>query len=311
MASAANSPSPVGTRQGLSFLASLSDDIIKLVDAVRPSVVQVLVHQRGAGAGVVWDTDGGVITNHHVVGDVDEVEVRFSDGRSAPAKVARRQPAADLALLQIPAGGLEPATVGDSAQLRVGELVFAIGHPWGLRDVVTAGIVSGTGDVEMRWNGRSVELIRSDVRLAPGNSGGPLIDASGRVIGINSMILGGDLSVAVPSTVVQKWLASAGVPRPFLGLELRPVELRSHSRRGPARAAGLMVSGIRPHGPAEQAGLLLGDVLVGLDGAPLPHPSALSDALTGREPGEVALLDVVRGGIVQRVDLRLGAAQPA
>lgn len=174
--------------------------------------MQVLVHDRGAGAGVVWDADGRIITNHHVVADADQVRVHLNDGRKLVAEVVRREPAADLALLQVPAGGLTPAAVGDSGELRIGELVFAIGHPWGLRDVVTAGIVSGTGQVEMRWIDRSVELIRSDVRLAPGNSGGPLIDSTGSVVGINSMILGGDLSVAVPSAIIRRWLAAGQRP---------------------------------------------------------------------------------------------------
>jgi serine protease Do len=190
------------------FLSGSAD----LVEAVRPSIVQVLVHRRGAGAGVIWDAAGSIVTNHHVVADAEQVQVLLGDGRSVTAAVVRREPSSDLALLRIPAGGLSAAIIRGSSDLRVGELVFAIGHPWGLRDVVTAGIVSGTGEVEVRWGGRRVELIRSDVRLAPGNSGGPLIDAAGRVIGINSMILGGDLSVAIPSTVVQRWLVSESVP---------------------------------------------------------------------------------------------------
>ena len=193
-------------------LIGASEPIVEVIERVRPSVVQVRVHGRGAGAGVVWDSDGGVITNHHVVADARTVEILLADGRLVRGEVSRVHPAADLALLQVPAGGLQPAQVGDSAALRVGELVFAIGHPWGQRGVVTAGIVSGTGEVQSRWGGRSVELIRSDVGLAPGNSGGPLIDAAGRVVGINSMIWGGDLSVAIPSDVVQRWLAQRLIP---------------------------------------------------------------------------------------------------
>jgi len=191
----------------------VSAAIADLVARIKPSVVQVRVHGRGVGAGVVWDAAGGVVTNHHVVGDVaGPVEVRLNDGRSLPARLVRRWRSADLALLQVPGGGLQPASAGDSANLRVGQLVLAIGHPWGQPDVVTAGIISGLGEARLPWGGRAVDYIRSDVRLAPGNSGGPLIDAAGRVVGINSMIWGGDLAVAIPVGVVQRWLARSRAP---------------------------------------------------------------------------------------------------
>jgi serine protease Do len=184
--------------------------ISELVQRSLPSVVQVRVHGRGAGTGVIWDSDGGVITNYHVAGKVGgPIEVLLADGRKLSARIVRGQPAADLALLEIPAGGLAPARVGDSARLRVGELVFAIGHPWGWRTVITAGIVSGIGEVAVQWGGLPAAYIRSDVQLAPGFSGGPLINAAGQVIGVNAMIMGGDLSVAIPSQTVQRWLASA------------------------------------------------------------------------------------------------------
>ena len=200
---------------GVSLLASadISEAIADLVARVKPSVVQIRVHGRGVGAGVVWDAGGAIVTNHHVVGDVGgPVEVRLGDGRRLPARLVRRWRAADLALLQVPAGGLQPASAGDSAGLRVGQLVLAIGHPWGQPDVVTAGIISGLGEAKSPWNGRTVDYIRSDVRLAPGNSGGPLIDAAGRVVGINSMIWGGDMAVAIPAGVVQRWLARGRSP---------------------------------------------------------------------------------------------------
>ncbi len=302
MASAAEPIAPYALPSGL---AGLSQDIVELVEQVQPSVVQIRVHGRGVGAGVVWDTDGGIVTNFHVVGEhCGPIQVVLSDGRSVAAEVARQQPNADLAMLEVPAGGLHPASVGDSNGLRVGQLVFAIGHPWGQPGVVTAGIVSATGEVPVRWGARPAEYIRSDVRLAPGNSGGPLIDAAGRVVGINSMIFGGDLSVAIPSRIVQRWLATSPVPAAFLGIQLRPVELRSQR----ARAAGLLISGLRTGGPAERAGLLLGDVLVGCDGTPIAAPESLAAALASHRPGDLAVLDVVRAGAVQRLDVMLGEA---
>ena len=315
MASAAEVATPLPPRwkrqgEGATSRAlhGVSDEISALIARVGPSVVQVRVHGRGAGAGVVWDSDGDVLTNHHVVGqEAGPVEVVLQDGRVLRAEIARRHPTADLALLQVPAGGLQPAEAGDSDTLRVGELVFAIGHPWGHRDVVTAGIVTATGELQVSWGSRPIACIRSDVQLAPGNSGGPLLNAAGQVVGINSMILGGDLSVAIPSGAVRRWLARGRIPRAFLGAELRPVELQS--RR--ARASGLLISGLRQDGPAERAGLLLGDILVGFDGSALPGPEALAEALAGRQPGEVAPLDVVRAGTVQRLQVTLGAPDSA
>ncbi|HVA24976.1 MAG TPA: trypsin-like peptidase domain-containing protein [Chloroflexota bacterium] len=305
MASAASIPLPPRLER---LGGGASNAIAYLIQQVRPSVVQIQVHGRGVGAGVIWDSDGGIVTNRHVVGEAEgPLQVLLGDGRTMAAQVVRRHPAADLALLQIPAGGLQPASAGDSEALRVGQLVFAIGHPWGQPDVVTAGIVSGAGDTPARWGGRPVDYIRSDVRLAPGNSGGPLIDAAGQVVGINSMIWGGDLSAAIPSHVVQRWLARGQAPPAFLGVELRPVELRTQRDR----SAGLLVSGLRADGPAERAGLLLGDVVVGVDGEPVPEPEALAEALAARQPGETAVLEVVRAGAIQRLEVALGAAARA
>lgn len=137
----------------------------------------------------------------------------FADGRVFDAAVAARDSALDLALLTIRAGGLQPIARGDSARARVGELVFAIGHPWGQPGVVTAGIISGLGALPLAGvpgrGGRTAHYIRTDVRLAPGNSGGPLLDAAGGAIGVNAMIFGGDLAVAIPIHVASAWLDSA------------------------------------------------------------------------------------------------------
>jgi serine protease Do len=286
----------------------ISQAIGAALDEARASVVQIRVHGRGVGAGVVWDADGGIITNQHVVGATESaVQVLLADGRKLQAQVVRRHRSADLALLQVPAGGLQPATAGDSRGLRVGQLVFAIGHPWGQPDVVTAGIVSGIGEPLSDRGGGSAEFIRSDVHLAPGNSGGPLIDAAGQVVGINSMIVGGDLSMAIPIHAVERWLARGHVPRPFLGVELRPVELRG-SR---AREAGLLIAGLRADGPAERAGLLLGDVVIGVDDHSVPEPESMAEALAAHGPGDTAVLQVVRAGAVQHLQVSLGALESA
>jgi serine protease Do len=146
-----------------------------------------------------------VVTNNHVISG-RQARVGLPDGREFPARVIAQDAEVDLALLQIEMKDVPPALVADSHGLRVGQWVMALGHPWGQRNWVTAGLVSGLGSVQTRDRQRQVDIIRTDVRLAPGNSGGPLINASGGVVGINTMIVGGDLGVAVPSHVVNAFV---------------------------------------------------------------------------------------------------------
>jgi serine protease Do len=172
----------------------------------RLGIVRVHGHGPAGASGVVWRADA-VVTNHHVVaGTGRALRVLGADGRVHAARVLGASRALDLALLGVAGLDLPPATIGRSARLRVGELVFAVGHPWGQPWVVTAGVVSGLGPTRVPGRGSSVDAIRSDVRLAPGNSGGPLLDARGDVVGLNAMVVGGDLALAIPSDVVQRWL---------------------------------------------------------------------------------------------------------
>src|SRR5262249_13601735 len=157
-----------------------------------------------------WRPDA-VVTNHHVIVNARQaLRVVDVDGRAHAARVLEASRRLDLAVLEVPGAELVPATIGRSAGLRVGELVFAIGHPWGQPWVVTAGVVSGLGAVAVPGRREPGSYIRSDVRLAPGNSGGALLDARGAVVGLNAMVIGGDLSIAIPSDVVRQWLGERG-----------------------------------------------------------------------------------------------------
>jgi serine protease Do len=150
-----------------------------------------------------------VVTNLHVVaGARRALRVVSADGRTRIARVLDTSGRLDLALLEVPGADLVPAPIGRSARLRIGELVFAVGHPWGQPWVVTAGVVSGLGALSVSGDAAQGSYIRSDVRLAPGNSGGPLLDARGEVVGLNAMVIGGDLAVAIPSDVVGRWLGA-------------------------------------------------------------------------------------------------------
>lgn len=259
-------------------------------------VVQVRGRGRGHGSGIIWRDGASALTNYHVVAGAEGgLEVVTLAGRAYPAQLIAGNPRLDLALLAVEGGDLSPAPVGDSAALRVGELVFALGDPWGQRGVITAGIVSGLGEIPTPRGEQAASYIRSDVRLAPGNSGGPLLSARGEVVGINAMIFGGDLSIAIPAHVAAAWLAHLPGRPAKLGLGVQPAELPKGLAH-PGQASGLLVAAVAAGGPAALAGLLVGDLLIALDGEPLPRSEALIDALSRRSPGDAARLEIARGG---------------
>lgn len=292
-------------------LPGFSDIMVAMVEKMQPSVVQVQNQGRGIGAGVIWEATGTIITNHHVVAEErGPVSILLTDGREFEATVAGRNPTLDLALLKVPARDLPQATVANSSRLRVGELVFAIGHPWGRRGVVTAGIISGLGEVRAPGGRRSSQYIRSDVRLAPGNSGGPLLNAAGEVIGINAMIFGGDLSVAIPGYVVKEWVAtldSSGQAQRSvkLGVGVQPVEVRTEKPGDPVqKVAGLLVVTVQPNGLAARNKLLVGDILVEAGGQPLTEVSDLQAGLSHAD-GKLKVR-LMRAGAFHQLDIKLG-----
>jgi serine protease Do len=274
-----------------------------LAERARRSVVHLHGSGRGVGTGVVWQSGGVILTNDHVVvGTGGRLRMQTLDGRDLPVKVAARNPDLDLALLHTSADDLPPVSVGDSSRLRVGELVFAIGHPWGQPWVVTAGIVSGLGEAETR-NWQRVAFIRSDVRLAPGNSGGPLLDARGRVIGINAMVFGGDLAVAIASHVVERWLNDSQGRRARLGVGVQSLPLPEGVLNG--RSRGLLVVSLDPGSPAEQAGILVGDLLLHANTVLLEQPEDLHRAL--QHTDGTLRLRLLRAGNIRVIDVTPGA----
>jgi serine protease Do len=239
----------------------------EVAERLRRSAVQVFSEgrERGAGTGVVWSADGLVITNAHVTRST-EPAVELSDGTRMPARITSIDPRRDLAALRIPASALHAAAAGDSAAVRPGELVLAIGNPMGFAGALTTGVVHSVGPIP--GMGRR-SWIRTTARLAPGNSGGPLADAEGRVIGINTAIING-LGLAVPAGDVLEFLRRGARPR--LGVTLRPVAY-DQSR------LGLLVLEVESGGVAEAASLRIGDILTGVNGRALDSLDALSDAI--------------------------------
>lgn len=289
-------------------LAGAADELAAVVAQVRDSVVMVRSGRQGSGSGVIWRADGIVMTNHHVVARRDRATVVLNDNCELTARVIARDPVLDLAALKVDAIGLPVAVVGASQSLRIGELVLAIGNPWGQRNVVTAGIVSGVGAIETAWRRGKAEYIRSDVGLAPGNSGGALIDARGTVVGINAMIFGGDLGVAIPSHIANQFLAVAEGKRPVLGVGVQPVELPETFQSSAQRSEGLLVVAVEPDGSADRAGLYIGDVLLDVNDTSLPDPHTLAYALAQYALGEQIVVRYLRGGALRTSAVELGAA---
>jgi serine protease Do len=277
---------------------------VRMIENVQRSVVQVRSSGLGIGAGVIWPGDGLVLTNHHVISGRrrrGNLRVALHDGRTLDADVVKSGRNLDLALLRLEGdyGDLPAAPVGDSEALRVGELVYAIGHPWGSVGAVSAGIVGGVGELRGPGRNSSVRYVRSDVALAPGNSGGPLLNARGEVVAINAMIFG-LMALSIPSNAAQAWVA--GERRPRLGIGVLPVEVPVYLRRE-AGPAGLVIAGLETGGAADRAGLLVGDVLLAIAGKPLGEAGTLLETVA--HAGDVVSLRVMRGGKIMVMEVRL------
>src|SRR5438067_8336366 len=239
---------------------SLSDDLAAVAARLRRSTVLVRGRGRGAGSGVIWSSRGPIVTNAHVA-QGPRSSVGLSDGRSLEAVVTARDPYRDLAALAVDAQNLPAADVADSDRLRVGDLALAVGNPLGMIGALATGIIHATGATGARNGPGQQRWIQADVRLAPGNSGGPLADARGRVIGINSMVAGG-LALAIPSNAVTQFL-SAGSLDGWLGVTVHPARIPRSGRR--VEALGLVLLEVEPGSPAALASLLPGDILLGTE----------------------------------------------
>src|SRR5688500_5981565 len=264
---------------------ALSEAIADIAAEIKPSVV--IVGQGGShGAGVVWRSDGIVVTNRHVIRD-DRVDVILDDGRKFTGIVAARHPDRDLAVVKVAADDLPAARLGDSSTVRPGQIAIAVGHPPGLRSAATAGIIVAAGQAATLEGPRTGDWLQTDVTLRPGNSGGPLVDAHGRVVGINTMV-SGDLSLAVPSQAVERFVAlGGGAPgrvHGYLGVSGTVVQLRR-----PDYPLGFLLTEIAEGTPADRAGLIVGDVVVQVGEV----------VVTDQESLPAALLRLVPGGAVE------------
>ena len=271
---------------------------------------------RGAGSGFIVSADGYILTNAHVVADADEVTVRLTDRREFAAKVIGFDPRTDVAVIKIDAKDLPTVRIGDPAQLRPGEWVLAIGSPFGLDNSATAGIVSATSRAV---GGESyVPFIQTDVAVNPGNSGGPLFNLRGEVIGMNSMIFsrtGGymGLSFAIPIDVandVREQLIKTGrVVRGRIGVAVQDVNAQLAQSFGLDRPRGALVSAVEEDSPAASAGVKAGDVIVGVNDHEIDRVGELPTEIARMKPGSKAELRVWRDGKERTIDVRVDEMQ--
>jgi serine protease Do len=271
----------------------------ELAKTMSRATVELSVNNRGGGCGIVWDR-GVIVTNAHVVGSARRARVKLHDGATVPGEVMFRDEQRDLAEVRFdaPSAGLEAAAIGNAGDLRVGDIVAAFGAPLGIAGALTLGIVHRK---PVDADGRIHRWIEADVRLAPGNSGGPLMDARGRVVGVNSMIAYG-LALAVPSESVVRFLRLQG-ERAWIGITAEMVRL-DRAEGG----LGLLIVETTPGGPAARAGITAGDVIVGVDGRPFDRPGMLERELGDREPGATLRVTVSRGGAMQELVVTTGSS---
>jgi len=292
----------------MTALPSLSNELAAAVEQAAGSVVAVNARPRLPSTGVHW-RPGIIVTADHTVQSVEDLTVSDREGRTMAATLVGRDPGTDLAVLRIQDTDLATVGLGNSDSLKVGHIVLAVGY--GPR--ASWGIVSAVGGRWRTWRGGEIDqLLRLDLTLYPGFSGGPLVDALGQVVGINTSGLSQRLELAIPASTVTRvadeLIEKGHVTRAFLGVGLQPVSLPETARRALAGAPeiGMIVVRVQPEGPAAQAGLLLGDVLVSLDGIHVASTEAVLDAVAARRVGATVSATILRAGTPTDVNITLG-----
>ena len=303
------------------LLDAYSRAVTGAVDRISPSVVNIEVHQssgrtrsgeprerRGGGSGFVFTPDGLILTNSHVVHDARRIEITLADGRRMPASAIGDDPASDLAVIRIDQTradepGLTAAGLGDSQQLRVGQLVVAIGNPYGFQSTVTAGVVSALGRSLRSYSGRLIDdVIQTDAALNPGNSGGPLVDSAGRVVGVNTATIlpaqGICFAIGINTAkfVVSRLLRDGRLRRSYIGVSAQtlPIHRRVVRFYDLPKETGVVVLSVEEKSPARRAGVREGDVIVALEGHPVAGVDDLHRVLTDVRVGVSCSLTVLR-----------------
>jgi len=270
--------------------------------------------QRGLGSGVIVNPNGVILTNNHVVGDADKIKVTLYDGREFKAEVKGKDPKTDLAVIKIKGRSLPYAKLGDSDKIKVGEIVLAIGNPFGLKSTVTQGIVSAKGRSDVGI-ATYENFIQTDAAINPGNSGGPLVNLKGEVIGINTAIFtrsGGYMGVgfAIPinmaKSVMKQLLEKGRVVRGWLGIIIQPLTQELAESFGIKGKKGVLVGDVIKGSPAEEAGLKRGDVIVEFAGKKVDTPSSLQEKVASTPPGTLAKITILRERKYKTLEVKIG-----
>lgn len=292
------------------ILKNFSNELTNIVNAAGQSVVSVRGRRRFPASGVAWTTKGVVVTANHVLERDDDISVGLPSGQTATASLVGRDPSTDIAVLKLEASGLAAPSWTEADSLRVGSLVLALGRP-GQNIRATLGIISAVGDA---WRtpagGRIDRYVQPDLVMYPGFSGGPLIDASGAVLGINSSALLRGASVTIPAStvkVVAETLQAHGkISRGYLGVGAQTVGLPENVAKQIDQETALLLVSVESGSPAEQGGLTLGDTILGFDGEAVKHMDDLLQALAEKKVGSQVTVRVLRGGQIKEVKVTIG-----
>ncbi|MDH5362948.1 MAG: trypsin-like peptidase domain-containing protein [Aigarchaeota archaeon] len=290
------------------------DTLISAVEKVSKSVVNVstvrlvntgfflTVPVKGVGSGIVIDENGHIITNNHVVEGTAKVEVTLSNGKMVPGRVLGADPSTDIAVIEVSTEDLTPAELGDADNLKVGQVVLAIGNPFGLAGgpTVTAGVVSALNRTIQSEKGVLEDLIQTDAAVNPGNSGGPLVDTRGRVVAITTAIIpfahgiGFAVPINIAKQVAQDLMRYGKVIRPWLGIMGMDISKDMASHYGLPVESGVLVSRVVSRSPADHSGMDQGDIVVEIDGAPIKNMKELRKKILEKRPGDKLRMAVLR-----------------
>lgn len=293
-------------------LQQVSDALAAAVDTASASTVRIEARRRLPASGIVWSSDGVIVTAHHVVEQQDAIQIGLADGQTVPATLVGRDPTTDVAVVRAQAVELTPPAWAEveADRLHVGHLVLAVGRP-GRAMQATLGVISTLGGSWRTPAGGSIDrYVQTDVVMYPGFSGGPLLNAAGETVGMNTSGLRRDASLTVPvptlRRVVEVLLAHGRVRRGFLGVSTQPVRLPAALAESLGQETGLLLTAVEPAGPADQGGLLLGDTLVGLDGQPVRQHDDLLALMASDCIDTTVSVRIIRSGQVQELQARIG-----